>query len=59
MIFSKSNNSCFDFFHRIKQSSKNRRHFDLVSQYNVGLKTLLLQGLSEPEVYGDLAGCRL
>ena len=25
------------------------RHFDLVSNYNVGLKTLLLQGLSEPE----------
>ena len=31
-----------------------RRHFDLVSKYNVGLKTLLLQGLSEPEFYGDL-----
>ena len=31
-----------------------RRHFDLVSKYNVGLKTLLLQGLSEPEFYSDL-----
>ena len=30
-----------------------RRHFDLVSKYNVGFKTLLLQGLSEPEFYGD------
>ena len=30
-----------------------RRHFDLVSKYNVGLKTLLLQGLSETEFYGD------
>ena len=30
-----------------------RRHFDLVSKYN-GLKTLLLQGPSEPEFYGDL-----
>ena len=30
------------------------RHFDLVSKYNVGLKTLLLQGLSESEFYGDL-----
>ena len=29
-------------------------HFDIVSKYNVGLKTLLLQGLSEPEFYGDL-----
>ena len=31
-----------------------RRHFDIVSKYKVGLKTLLLQGLSEPEFYGDL-----
>ena len=31
-----------------------RRHFDLVSKYNVGLKALRLQGLSEPEFYGDL-----
>ena len=31
-----------------------RRHFDIVSEYNVGLKTFLLQGLSEPEFYGDL-----
>ena len=33
---------------------KSRRHFDIVSKYNVGLKTLLLQGLSEPEFYEDL-----
>ena len=26
----------------------------MVFKYNVGLKTLLLQGLSEPEFYGDL-----
>ena len=33
-----------------------RRHFDIVSKYNVGLKTLLLllEGLSKPEFYGDL-----
>ena len=31
-----------------------RRDFVIVSKYNVGLKTLLLQGLSEPEFYGDL-----
>ena len=31
-----------------------RRHFELVSKYNVGLKTLLLQGISEHEYYGDL-----
>ena len=30
------------------------RHFDIVFKYNVGLKTLLLQGVSNPEFYGDL-----
>ena len=25
-----------------------------MSKYNIGLRTLLLQGLSEPEFYGDL-----
>ena len=35
-----------------------RRHFDILSKYNVGLKTILLQGLSEPEFYGDaMVGC--
>ena len=31
-----------------------RWHSDIVSKYNVGLKTLLLQGLSELGFYGDL-----
>ena len=31
-----------------------RRHYELISKYNVGLKTLLNAGLSEPEFYGDL-----
>ena len=31
-----------------------RRHSDLVSKFSVGLKSLLQQGLSEPEFYGDL-----
>ena len=30
------------------------RHFDIVSKYNIGLNTLLLQGLSESEFYGNL-----
>ena len=30
------------------------RHYDLVSKFNAGLKTLLHQGLSEPEFYDDL-----
>ena len=39
---------------RIAFSKLYRRHFDIVSKYNVGLITFLLQGLSEPEFYGDL-----
>ena len=35
-------------------SSENGKKTYIVSKYNVGLKTLLLQGLSEPEFYGDL-----
>ena len=31
-----------------------RRHYELVSKFSVGLKTLLHRGLSEPEFYGDL-----
>ena len=31
-----------------------RRHYELISKYIVGLKTLLGEGLSEPEFYGDL-----
>ena len=30
-----------------------RRHYELISKFNVGLKSLLHQGLSEPEFYGD------
>ena len=31
-----------------------RRHYELVSKPNVGLKTFWRNGLSEPELYGDL-----
>ena len=43
-------------YHKIRKAFSKfyRRHFDIVSKYNVGLKTLLLQGLSEPEFYGDM-----
>ena len=36
----------------IKQSVSN--NYELISKHNVGLKTLLSEGLSEPEFYGDL-----
>ena len=45
-------------YHNIRKAFSKfyRRHFDImiVSKFNVGLKTLLLQGLSEPELFGDL-----
>ena len=31
-----------------------RRYYDLISKFQIGLKTLFRQGLSEPEFYGDL-----
>ena len=33
---------------------RKRRHSELVSKFNVVLKSLLHLGLSEPELYGDL-----
>ena len=43
-------------YHTIRKAFSKfyRRHFDTVFKYNVGLKTFLLHGLSEPEFYGDL-----
>ena len=35
-------------------SKFHRRHYELISKFNVGLKTLLHEGLSEPEFYADL-----
>ena len=35
-------------------SEFNRRYYDLISKYQICLKSLLRQGLSEPELYGDL-----
>ena len=44
------------WYHKIRKAFSKFywRHFDIVSKYNVGLKAFLLQGLSEPEFYGDL-----
>ena len=45
-----------DRYHKLRKTFSKfyRRHYELVSKFNVGLKTLLHQGLSEPEFYGDL-----
>ena len=43
-------------YHKLRKTFSKfyRRHYELVSKFNVGLKPLLHQGLSEPEFYGDL-----
>ena len=43
-------------YHKLRKAFSKfyRRHSDLFSKFNVGLKSLLQQGLSEPEFYGDL-----
>ena len=43
-------------YHKLRKAFSKfyRRHYELISKFNVGLKSLLLQGLSEPEFYGDL-----
>ena len=43
-------------YHKLRKTFSKfyRRHYQLISKYNVGLKTLLSEGLSEPEFYGDL-----
>ena len=43
-------------YHKLRKvfSKFYRRHYELISKFNVGLKSLLHQGLSEPEFYGDL-----
>ena len=42
-------------YHKLRKTFSKfyRRHYELVSKFSVGLKTLLHQGLSEPEFYGD------
>ena len=43
-------------YHKLRKAFSKfyRRHYELISKFNVGLKLLLQQGLSEPEFYGDL-----
>ena len=43
-------------YHKLRKTFSKfyRRHYELVSKFSVWLKTLLHQGLSEPEFYGDL-----
>ena len=43
-------------YHKLRKAFSKfyRRHYELISKFNVALKSLLHQGLSEPEFYADL-----
>ena len=43
-------------YHKLRKAFSKfyRRHFELISKFNVGLRSLLNLGLSEQEFYGDL-----
>ena len=43
-------------YHKLRKAFSKfyRRYYELISKFNVGLQSLLHQGLSEPEFYGDL-----
>ena len=43
-------------YHRLRKAFSKfyQSHYDLVSKFNVRLKSLLKQDISEPEFYGDL-----
>ena len=43
-------------YHKLRKTFSKfyRRYNDLISKFQVGLKSLLRQGLSEPDFYGDL-----
>ena len=43
-------------YHKLRKTFSKfyRGYYDLISKFQVGFKSLLLQGLSEPDFYGDL-----
>ena len=43
-------------YHKLRKTFSKfyRRYYNLISKFQVGLKSLLRQGLSEPDFYGDL-----
>ena len=47
-------NRFYDRNHQMYDAALLTRCYTQISKYNVGLKTLLSEGLSEPEFYGDL-----
>ena len=45
-------------YHKLRKTFSKiyRRHYGLISKFNIGLKTLLREGRSEPEFYKELKG---
>ena len=43
-------------YHKLRETFSKfyRQYYDLISKFQVGIKSLLRQGLSEPDFYGDL-----
>ena len=43
-------------YHKLRKTFSKfyRQYYDLISKFQVGLKSLLRQGLSEPDFFGDL-----
>ena len=43
-------------YHKLRKTFSKfyRQYYNLISKFQVGLKSLLRQGLSEPDFYGDL-----
>ena len=43
-------------YHKLRKTFSKfyRKHYEFISKFNVGLKSLLHQGLPESEFYGDL-----
>ena len=54
LLTAKLLNQGYQYYIREAFSKFYRRHLNLVLKFNVGLKSLLQQGLSESEFYGDL-----
>ena len=46
----------YKYSHKIRKAFSKfyYRHSELIVKYNIGIKTLLQQGISEPIFYGDL-----
>ena len=54
-LTAKLSKQCYRY-HKIRKAFSKfyHRHSELIVKYNIGLKTLLQQGISEPIFYGDL-----